>query len=317
MRKNEKYICDQLAISKPTTEEDFPLYIQIETTAKCNSKCRMCPRSKELPKRRGWYMEPALRGQLIEELSNHTDHIRRVIPQGYGEPLLDPELHSFISNLKKIGIKEVFISSNASALNREKSIALLESGLDQIDLSVDAFTKETYEKIRRGLKFEVVIKNIKQFIKLRNESRAKTRIRFRYVIQEDNHQEFAKFSSYWRELLTDEDIISGKKIHTFGGNIEMPGSKDYLELHKKLLSLPCKGLFGSLFILCDGSVPICGVDVNQKQIAGDANISSLQSIWNGNLFKEFRKKHLEYGRASFSFCSECNSWAPELKLKNA
>ena len=317
MKRNEDYICETLGYSSLADIQEFPRYVQIETTATCNSKCSMCPRSRELPKRRTWWMEKDLRKKLLAELALFADHVRRVTPQGYGEPLLDSVIFEFIAGLKNVGIKEVFISSNGSRLNEEQSRALFESGLDQIDFSVDAFTKETYEKIRKGLDYDVMKKNIENFIRIRDEIGAKTRIRFRYVIQECNEHEFDDFCAYWKGQLSPEDTISGKKIHTFGGNVEMPDSEEYNALRRELLTLPCKALFGSLVVLSDGTVPVCGVDVNQEHIAGDANESTLQEIWKGELMAEFRKNHLEHGRAAYPHCPECNSFAPDLKLPDA
>jgi radical SAM protein with 4Fe4S-binding SPASM domain len=94
----------------------------------------------------------------------------------------------------------------------------------------------------------------------------------------------------------------------------MPDSTEYLELQKKLDTLPCKGIYGTFSIFCDGSAPICGVDVNQDYIAGDLNDQSIKEIWTGRLYTEFRMKQLEFGREAYSHCRKCNSWAPELKL---
>lgn len=314
MRSNMEYICDNLDLTSISETERFPIYVQIETTARCNSRCLMCPRSKELPRRKTLDMSKALMDKLLKELACYSGHIRRVVPQGYGEPFLDPNLPYFIRELKDIGIKEVFISSNASVLNEELSHSVIESGLDQIDFSLDAFTEGTYERIRKGLHYDTVLRNIENFIRIRDESNSKTSIRFRYVIQETNEHEFDDFCRYWSRQLRGGDIVYGKKIHTFGGSIEMPQLEEYRELQKEMLSRPCKGIFGSLVILSDGSVPICGVDVNQKHIAGDANVALLKDIWRGGLFGEFRRRHLEQGQASYLHCSACNSWAPELKV---
>lgn len=312
--ENTKYVCENLEIDSLLDIEKFPLYVQIETLAKCNSRCIMCPRSRHAPIRQTLEMTDWIFEKIVNELKHHADHIRRVTPQGYGEPILDKKLPSRIARLKEIGIREVFISTNASVLNEERSLAILESGLDQVDFSVDAISKQTYEKIRKGINYDVVVNNIKNFIKMRDKIKAKTKIRFRYVIQSENYQEYDDFCLFWKKRIGEGDAISGKKIHTFGGHIAMPDSAEYQNLQQKMRSLPCKGVFGSIFIYCDGQVPICGVDVNQDYIAGNLKSSSLEEIWEGRLFNEFRTKHLESGRSSYVHCPDCNSWATELKM---
>lgn len=314
---NEKYVCENLEIKALSDIDLFPLYVQIETLAKCNSRCIMCPRSSHAPIRQTLEMADWIFEKIINELKDHVDHVRRVTPQGYGEPVLDKKLPSRIAQLKKIGIREVFISTNASLLNEERAGAILESGLDQVDFSVDAVSKVTYEKIRKGINYDVVVHNIQNFIKMRDKMKSKTRIRFRYVIQAENDHEYDDFCLFWKKRIGEGDIISGKKIHTFGGHIAMPDSDEYRRLQAKMKELPCKGVFGSMFIYSDGQVPICGVDVNQDYIAGDLKISSLEEIWQGRLFNEFRSKHLDSGRSSYAHCPACNSWATELKMPDA
>lgn len=312
--ENGKNICEKLEINSLSYVDKFPLYVQIETLAKCNSRCIMCPRSRNAPIRQTLEMTDWIFEKIVKELQYHADHLRRVTLQGYGEPLLDIKLPYRIARLKEIGIREVFISTNASLLDETISQAILESGLTQVDFSIDAITKETYERIRKGINYNVVVNNIQEFIKMRNNIKSKTKVRFRYVIQPENDHEYDEFCEFWKKFIGEEDIISGKKIHTFGGHIEMPDSIEYQRLREKIRYMPCKGVFGSLYIYCDGQVPICGVDVNQDYIAGNLKESSLEEIWRGELFTEFRKKHLEFGRSSYKHCPSCNSWASELKL---
>lgn len=315
--ENEKYICEKLDLGSLSDIDKFPLYVQIETLAKCNSRCIMCPRSRNAPIRQTLEMTDWIFEKIVNELKYHTDHVRRVTAQGYGEPLLDRKLPFRIARLKEIGIREVFISTNASLLDEEKARGILESGLDQVDFSIDAISKETYERIRKGLDYDVVVRNIQNFLKMRDHIKAKTKVRFRYVIQQDNAHEYDDFCVFWKKRIGENDIISGKKIHTFGGHVEMPDSPEYQHLQEILRYFPCKGVFGSMAIFCDGQVPICGVDVNQDYIAGNVNEFSLEEIWKGELFTEFRKKHLESGRSSYEHCPVCNSWATELKLLDA
>lgn len=312
--ENSEYICDKLELQSLSDIEGFPLYIQMETVARCNSRCIMCPRSSKAAIRDVFEMTDELFEKIVSDLIGFTNHVRRVVPQGYGEPLLDVKLPSRIARLKEIGIREVFISTNASLLDEEKSRAVIDSGLDQIDFSIDAVTKGIYEKIRRGLNYDVVVNNIENFIRIRDSLKSKTKVRFRYVIQQANAQDYEKFCAFWKKRIRGDDIISGKKVHTFGGHVEMPDSLEYRHLRDKLRDSPCKGVFGSMSIFCDGKVPACGVDVNQDYIAGNANSCSLEQIWKDTLFTEFRRKHLEYGRSSYAHCSVCNSWATELKL---
>ena len=232
---NEYRILKELAISERSSFEKFPLFIQIETTSKCNSNCVMCPRSKTPPKRKRSNMGNSLKKKILSELINHRDHIRRVIPQGYGEPLLDIKLPEFIKKLKDIGIKEVFISTNGSALTKDMAKKILDSGIDQVDFSVDGITEKTYNSIRKGLKFSTVVKNIEQFIQIRNQKQSHTSIRLRYVIQQGNRHEYEPFVKFWQHRIGKNDSVYAKKLHTFGGHIDMPNTEYYIKFTKSTM----------------------------------------------------------------------------------
>jgi Predicted Fe-S oxidoreductases len=313
--KNESYLCADMGLESLDTAYVFPLYFQIETTSACNARCRMCPRSFTTFSRENNIMGADLRSKIIEELAEHASHIRRVSPFGYGEPLLDTDLPIFIKQLKQIGIKEVFISTNASLLTEEMAGRLLESGLDQIDFSVDAFTPEIYEEIRVGLNRDKVYRNVERFIAMRNGGNWPTKIRFRYVLQETNQEDYHLFKDYWGEKLSHSDSISAKIKHTFGGNIDQIESEEYKKLMEINSKTPCKALFSSMSILVNGDVSVCNYDMEQKFFIGNINETKIKNIWNHETLNQRRKLHLNTGRGGSKMCSKCNSWLPDVKLE--
>lgn len=311
--KNESYLCADMGLESLDTAYVFPLYFQIETTSACNARCRMCPRSFTTFSRENNIMGADLRSKIIEELAEHASHIRRVSPFGYGEPLLDTDLPIFIKQLKEIGIKEVFISTNASLLTEEMAGRLLESGLDQIDFSVDAFTPKIYEEIRVGLNRDKVYRNVERFIAMRNHGVFSTKVRFRYVLQEINEAELPLFKQYWGEKLSHMDSISVKIQHTFGGKIAPLNSTEYNALMKINYETPCKALFSSMSILVNGDVSVCNYDLEQKFFIGNIQTDRIIDAWHNKSLNSRRKLHLEKGREGFSGCRGCNSWLPEIK----
>ncbi|MFQ5607406.1 MAG: radical SAM protein [Candidatus Zixiibacteriota bacterium] len=71
-----------------------------------------------------------------------------------------------MEHAKKAGIGPVDLTTNAMALTEEKMRRLLEAPIDVIDISTDAYSKETYEKIRVKGKFDVVRANTQRLIEL-------------------------------------------------------------------------------------------------------------------------------------------------------
>ena len=54
-------------------------------------------------------------------------------------------------------------------LNEEISKKLISSGLTRIQISIDATNQQTYDKVRPGGDYNKIIKNVHNFIKLRND----------------------------------------------------------------------------------------------------------------------------------------------------
>ena len=75
-------------LQKRTVVSGGPLTLTIESTAKCNLFCPMCPREQMYfpPKD----MDLALFKKIIDE---SKEYLEFAVPYGVGEPLLNPEIY--------------------------------------------------------------------------------------------------------------------------------------------------------------------------------------------------------------------------------
>ena len=55
------------------------------------------------------------------------------------------------------------LNTNGTMLSEELARKFLKSGATRLRFSLDAATKETYEKVRLGAKYETTMKNIERF----------------------------------------------------------------------------------------------------------------------------------------------------------
>lgn len=88
---------------------------------------------------------------------------------GRGEPLLNKLLPEMVAYAKTKGIMDVYFNTNATMLSRDIGEKLIQAGLDRLSISLEGTNAEVYEKYRVGASFERVLKNIKEFIKRRDE----------------------------------------------------------------------------------------------------------------------------------------------------
>ncbi|MEK6833686.1 MAG: radical SAM protein, partial [Nanoarchaeota archaeon] len=128
--------------------KEYPWGVDIGTTNLCNAACIMCPHSKL--KKMGT-MDMNLYKKIIDNCSKLN--IRIITLSFFGEPFLDKQLIEKIKYAKEKGMFVAFYS-NASLITKELAKDIIDSGLDGITISFDGYSKETYEKIRKKLKFD-------------------------------------------------------------------------------------------------------------------------------------------------------------------
>ncbi len=175
-------------INQVIKKRKYPLGIDIGTTNLCNAQCIMCPHSKL--KKMGT-MDFGLYKKIIDNCERLK--IKNLILSFFGEPLLDKGLIKKIRYAKSKNM-EVAFYSNASLLDEKWSKELIESGLDSITISFDGYSRETYEKIRKNLKFETTKNNILKLITIKKKLKKQNpKINLVLVELEENKKEIKQF----------------------------------------------------------------------------------------------------------------------------
>jgi MoaA/NifB/PqqE/SkfB family radical SAM enzyme len=129
-----------------------------EVANRCNSKCATCPLTFS-PQENAKQLSLEEFKTLVDQLPD----LRRAVMQGIGEPLLNRQLAPMIRHLKQRGVYVVF-NTNAALLTRRRQVELIESGLDELRVSVDGSTPETYLKVRGIPAFDRVVANVEEMV---------------------------------------------------------------------------------------------------------------------------------------------------------
>ena len=150
---------------------DFPLFLHLDMNQECNYKCPHCiigTPSEVKEYYEGDYVNFDSFKRIIDEGSEHG--CPSMEPQGNNEPFLIKNLHEYIEYAHKKGFIDIILNNNGSALTKKRGAQILDSGLTRLRFSLDAFTPETYSKVRVGsIPLERVIKNIETFLELREK----------------------------------------------------------------------------------------------------------------------------------------------------
>jgi MoaA/NifB/PqqE/SkfB family radical SAM enzyme len=143
-----------------------PVCLYLETTNRCNLLCVTCPRTYE-------QLEPEadMSWELFTSLIAQVPNIARVVLHGIGEPMLVKDLAQRVAYLKARGIYVLF-NTNGTLLTEANGRALIDAGLDELRVSLDAAESEVYQMVRGKDFFAKIVANVKTFTRLQRELNA-------------------------------------------------------------------------------------------------------------------------------------------------
>ena len=265
----------------------FPRTVRIETTNACNAKCVICPH-REM-QRPTCHMDDALYEKIIDECSEYncgTVHLHN-----FGEPLLDKNLVERVRYAKQKGIARVAIFSNGSLLTTDKVNELIDAGLDQIKVSFDGATREEFERIRFPLKFDTIIENIKELVRIRNLKKSALKIKIACCSTSDKNETI-------RSLEDCVDGFSFGKIHNWSDS-----GMDHAE--KSTVRKPCSRVWQTFTILSNGKAALCCLDYEGQVILGDLNKASISEIWKNESYRKIRLLHKTAQQDQIIICKNC------------
>src|SRR5205814_6967147 len=109
----------------PAVTPPLPAELQLEVTAACNLRCRMCLVRYRPPVDR---VSGSLSLDDVIALVDSLPELRRVTLQGLGEPLLVPHLVEMVRYVSVRGVAVGF-NTNGTLLTGPKGEALVQAGL--------------------------------------------------------------------------------------------------------------------------------------------------------------------------------------------
>jgi len=146
--------------------EREPVCLYLEVTNRCNLLCTTCPRTFEA-------LEPPadMSWELFTRIVDQFPKIARVVLHGVGEPMMVKALPRMIRHLKARG-SYVLFNTNGTLLTERKGRELIESGLDELRVSLDAAEPKAFIEVRGRDSFARILRNLRGFVALQKELRA-------------------------------------------------------------------------------------------------------------------------------------------------
>lgn len=294
------------AASNFELETAFPLQLDFELNYSCNLKCPMCTWSVEENSgsdRQDWF--PFAKYQ--EVIRYGVARGLRALDMSYvNEPLIRKDLPVFIAFARECGIHDVGFNTNGTLLSPAFSRQLIRSGLTRIQFSIDAFSSESFNKVRTGGDYHGVVKNVLDFLRIRKETASDLPlIAVSFVKQRDNEGELRPFVEFWEPKV---DYLLVREYLT----PVLPDSEHYDE-KSKLFSetrhfagkFRCTKPWQRMIVRHDGTLLPCCTFQGAFLPMGNVFQTPLEEVWQSQPMRKLRDLHKRGEFHQNPICKAC------------
>ena len=285
----------------------FPSQVMVDVTQVCNLSCIHCPHPAY--KVSEYYtaekLEPYLIKKMAEEIKKESNGITKYVRfTSNGEPLLHKNIINFLADTKSISGTTVALTTNGTYLKTKNINKIIETGIDIIDISIDAFKDETYKMIRNG-NLKITRENVLNLIKIINKNNSKLKVIVSYIEQPLNVKETNDFKNFWETNGASKVIV--RTYHSCSG-----AKKELAEQFKKeqisIQRRPCLYPWERIVLNAHGFLSFCPQDWENGSLISDFRETTIKECWQGQFYQNLRNAHLKNSFKDFSFCGNCPDW---------
>lgn len=288
---------------------EFPSQVIIDTTELCNLACIHCPHPqfKQSKHYSGASLTPDLNAKAIDEVRTHgqdcTQYIRYT---GEGETLINRYFFEMLEYATRhVERVPVTVTTNGVLLNELRIERLLATGIDIVDISIDAFSPETYAKIRVHGDLNITRANVFRLLQRSKDQGAHTKVVVSYIEQPQNLHETADFERYWRDKGADYVVV--RKLHSAAGAVAEVANRMRME-NEILPRRPCVYPWERVVLNPRGHLAFCPADWTHGSTIIDYRTTTIKETWCSEFYQRLRAAHLANDFTQHTFCGQCPDW---------
>ncbi|MDP2806189.1 MAG: radical SAM/SPASM domain-containing protein [Gallionellaceae bacterium] len=287
---------------------DFPSQVIIDVTEVCNLACVHCPHP-EFKKSDYYdtrYLDPELNKKIVDEIKelgqNKTQYIRY---SSEGEPLIHPKGYEMIEYATRNSGVFVTLTTNGTIMNEKRTRRLLDAGVHMIDISIDAYTPETYAKIRVNGDLNVTKKNVLNLLAWIKQTGASTKVVVSFIEQPQNSCEVDAFESFWKEQGVDSVVV--RRLHSAAGAVVNVAQIMRAEQAREVRR-PCVYPWERIVLNPRGFLAFCPADWTHGSSIGDFRTTTIAQVWSSDFYQSLRDAHIRNDYKAHVFCGQCPDW---------
>jgi radical SAM protein with 4Fe4S-binding SPASM domain len=291
---------DTLDFNRMPEKSKFPTGSNIEITNACNLNCLMC--NTKMQERPYSSMKPEVFERIILQLKETG--IKTAGLHTVGETFVYKNLETLFEIAERHDFT-LWISTNGHFPERIEEIhRKFPKILNDIRISVDGASKETFERIRVGGSFDKVIESFEVIHRLnRGKQNFKIGVTLDSILNMDTVYElplyFERFGKYVAPESINFWVVTGLSPNSSYFRETFP----FPNLIRS--EVPCDMPFNSQYFTYDGKATMCCRDYNGEITVGGIMDTSLKDIWDGESAEKVREQHRNPETLSISACQKC------------
>jgi len=290
-----------------------PFMLMIEPPNFCNLKCPLCPSGNGQMARARGNMDLDDFKALVDQLRGRAF---MMMMWNQGEPYLNRCFNEMVHYAHECGFF-TFTSTNGHYIRSEsEALAIVDSGLDEIIVSLDGVDQETYEKYRVGGDIERVFSGVRHLVEAKRTRGVKVPlINLQFIVMRHNEGDLAAAEQLAKDLGVDKFLVKTAQVYSAEDASQfLPENKEYSRYEEAggervVKGQPvrgCKVLWYSSMVNWNGAVAPCCFDKDVDFEMGQAfDGQSFGEIWKGRSYMDFRQRVLK-DRGDIDMCRNCS-----------
>ncbi|MBC8277956.1 MAG: radical SAM protein [FCB group bacterium] len=267
-----------------------PLILMIEPTNRCNFSCPLCDKGTGKLSRPEGSMSPEDQEEILKGAG---PGLKMALLWNQGEPFINNKLTKMIGKLRERNVFTI-VSTNGSLVSRNAK-DIVDSGLDELIISLDGSRRETYDLYRRGGDFDEIVAGVRRLAEVRGD-RNKPLISLQFLLLKHNVDEIEDFKRLKEETGADRVLWKTVQVSSRSEADEyLPEDTQYTryegrsDLRVKKKGFDCRRIIYSAVIDWNGNLVPCCFDKDENHLIGNVLQQGFSKVWFSREMMKFRQ----------------------------
>jgi len=290
-----------------------PYVIHIDPSDTCNFRCKFCPSGNpELMSRtrgRGHGpMDLEVYKGIIDSLREFPDPVRVIRLYKEGEPLVNRHFAEMVRYAKASPkVLRVDTTTNASLLTPQRSLEIIDAGLDRLNISVEGITADQYRDFSgHKMDYQQFVDNIAFFYAHKGKCEMNIKINGDILTPEQEETFYRTFGNITDGISVERTIEYWPKFQDM--QVEFDEGVSLLGGQSREVQV-CPYVFYEMCINSDGTYSLCRFDWNHAMLL-DKHVSAPatpKKVWDSIVLWNFQQQFLRKERKLMTVlsCPKC------------